>query len=135
MADEPRITPRTSPEPQVQSPQQTADVRDVDGGQGQAGDAHQADEEQADPTLSQEPTVNQPEETDRPTTGDIATEETEPATEGFATEIPEQSAAGSMPSPMDAQPIRVDASRVSLCFLKLTLLPNFLYLTVYHYLF
>ena len=72
-------------------------------------DAQRADQEPADSPLRAQATPS--EEAGRPTVEGAATEEPEAAAATFP-EVPELSSAGSMRSPIDAQPIRIDASQV-----------------------
>ena len=72
-------------------------------------DAQRVDQEPADSPLRAQATPS--EEAGRPTVEGAATEEPEAAAATFP-EVPELSSAGSMRSPIDAQPIRIDASQV-----------------------
>ena len=90
--------PRTPLEPQDQSPKQTA-----------TEEAPQSDEAQADPISTQETQADPaPEETNRPTTEDTASAGSGSAARDVGSGEPD------LTLPIDAQPIRIDTSMVTL---------------------
>ena len=105
--------PRTPLEPQDQSPKQTA-----------TEEAPQVDEVQTDPIPTQDTQADPlPEETNRPSTEDTASAGSGSAARDVGSDGPD------LTRPIDAQPIRIDTSMVTLLFCSSSFCRVLLFLT------